>query len=211
MEPIAKPAARDGYKTRYDGAEMPISLISDLELAEDNLVVELVEKAKVLSNFLAQFKSGAFNDVQALIELAHEKHSATLGGKKGNITLYSYDQRYIVKRQIKDRKAFDVQLQAARALVEACAARWTEGARPEAKVIVDDAFQVDREGNISVDRVLGLLRLKIDDPEWQAAMKAIAEAYRTVGSSTYLQLFERGDSNGEWRAIPLALSDVRVE
>jgi hypothetical protein len=81
--------------------------------------------------------------------------------------------------------------------------RWSEGARPEIKVLINDAFQVDQAGNINTGRVLALRRLEIDDDEWQTAMRAINDALSVTGSKSYVRIYERvGDSD---RYLPISL------
>jgi hypothetical protein len=97
---------------------------------------------------------------------------------------------------------FDERLQVARQIIGGCLDRWAAGARPEIRVLVNDAFQVDKAGNISTTRVLGLRRLEITDPDWQEAMKAITESIQISGSKQYLRFYER-DEQGEYIQIPL--------
>lgn len=208
MEPTAQPAIPAGYKLTPDGAQMPIANIPDIELAEDSLVLELIAKGMAASKQLRDLKMGMLTDTQALVELAAEKYKVKLGGKQGNVTLYSYDQRYKVVRAVQKTISFDIRLQAARALIDACLQRWTEGARPELKTIINDAFQVDKQGNINTDRVLALRRLKIEDEDWLNAMQAISDAIRVTGSTSYIRLYERIDGTGGWRGIPLDLASV---
>jgi hypothetical protein len=75
-------------------------------------------------------------------------------------------------------------------------------------VLVQQAFQTDKEGNLNVGRILGLRRLEIGDPRWQEAMKAISESVQVIGTKQYVRLYERvGDSD---RYAPIALDMVAV-
>jgi hypothetical protein len=78
---------------------------------------------------LARFKAAAFGDIEAFIDLSAEQYQAQIGGKKGNLTLYSFDGRYRIQRANQDRITFDERLQAARVLIDECLTDWTEGAR----------------------------------------------------------------------------------
>ncbi|SPW34036.1 Protein of uncharacterised function (DUF3164) [Edwardsiella tarda] len=68
---------------------------------------------------------------------------------------------------------------------------WTEDSRPEIRALIDEAFQVDKEGEVSTGRILRLLRLDIEDSRWQSAMEAIKDAIKIVGSKQYIRVFER--------------------
>lgn len=131
-----------------------------------------------------------------------------MGGKKGNLTLYSFDGRYKVQRAIQDRIAFDERLQAARALIDECLADWTAEAGPELQAIVNQAFATDKEGQINTGRVLLLRRLDISDERWLRAMQAIGEAVQVVGSRSYIRIHERIGDSDQYQPISLDIAGV---
>ncbi|MDR0997179.1 MAG: DUF3164 family protein [Zoogloeaceae bacterium] len=192
-----------GYWQDSQGRLIPFSAIKPIDKARDELVREIVARAKAMSGQLAEFKTGVMTDIAAFVQLSAEEYGAKIGGKKGNVSLLSFDGRYMVKRAIAESLHFDERLQAAKALIDACLTSWTQGARPEIHVLINDAFKVDKEGNISTGRVLGLRKLSIDDERWQEAMQAIGDAVQVVDSKSYVRVYERiGDAEG-WTAIPL--------
>ena len=103
---------------------------------------------------------------------------------------------------VNDTLQFNEKLQVAKTLIDNCITRWSEGSRPEIKTLVDDAFQVDKQGNISTGRILGLRRLAIADPEWAEAMQAITDSMQVVSSKTYMRFYERQE-DGSYTQIPL--------
>ena len=130
------------------------------------------------------------------------------GGKKGNVTLMTFDGKQKVVLQMQDRIIFGEQLQAAKALIDQCVTRWSAGANDNIKVLVNDAFQVDKEGLINTGRVLGLLRLEIQDEDWKLAMKAIADSRQVADTKPYLRFYKRADVSGDWKAISLDMAAV---
>ena len=130
-------------------------------------------------------------DIEAFIEVSAEKYDAKLGGKKGNVTLYSYDGQYKIVRQVGDNLRFDERVNAAKALSEECLLEWTKEGCDEIKTIVASAFDVDKEGEVKVPKILALRRHEIDDPRWQRAMKAIADSLQIVGTKPYVRFYER--------------------
>ena len=148
------------------------------------------------------FKQRIRNDIYSFVELSAGQYGVKWGGKKGNITLNTYDGKYRLLVQMNDNITFDERLQVARELIGKCLERWSDGARPEIRVLVNDAFQVDKAGKISTTRVLGLRRLDIKDREWQKAMAAITESVQITGTKQYLRVYER-DANGEYQQLPL--------
>ncbi|WP_028536176.1 DUF3164 family protein [Paludibacterium yongneupense] len=197
-----------GYWQDAKGCLVPESMIRPIDRERDRLVAELVTKAREVSKVLADFKAQAFGDIGAFIDLSAEQYDAKVGGKKGNLTLYSYDGKYRVQRAIQERIAFDERLQAAKELIDECLHDWTEGARPEIQAIVNQAFDTDKEGQINTGRVLALRRLAITDERWQRAMAAIGEAVQVVGSKSYIRIYERIGETDQYQPIPLDIAGV---
>ena len=69
-------------------------------------------------------------------------------------------------------------------------------------MLINDAFQVDKAGNINTKRVLGLRRLDIQDERWQQAMQAISDSLQVAGSKEYLRIYLR-KGDGSYRQIKL--------
>ncbi|WP_249605049.1 DUF3164 family protein [Chromobacterium sp. IRSSSOUMB001] len=198
----------EGYWQDAKGHLVPVSLIRPIDQERDRLVKELVGRALPISDALAGFKKSAFDDVAAFTELSWEQYGVVVGGKKGNVTLHSFDGRYRLERAFQDRIAFDERLQAAKVLIDQCLHDWSEGAGPELQAIVNQAFAVDKKGKINTARILALRRLDIQDERWQRAMTAIGEALQVVGSSTYIRLYERIGKSEQYRMIPLDIAGV---
>lgn len=200
--PVIQPA---GYMKDASGRLVPVETVKPIDIERDKLVAEIVAKAKVLSNQIATFKGAAFGDIGAFVELSAEQYGTRVGGNKGNVTLMSFDGRFKVLRAISEHLRFDERLMAAKALIDECIHDWAQGSTPELQVLVNDAFNVDKQGNINTVRVLALRRLEIADERWQLAMKAISESIQVVGSKTYLRIYER-DAKGEYQPIALDVS-----
>ncbi|WP_160286858.1 DUF3164 family protein [Pseudomonas knackmussii] len=195
-----------GYRQDAQRRLVHESLIKPIDQARDKLVLEIVEKAQRLNAQLAEFKGSAFGDVAAFVELSAEEYGVKLGGKKGNVSLLSFDGRYMIKKAVQESVQFDERLQAARALIDECLLEWTEGARPEVVTLVNDAFRTDTKGEIRTARVLALRRLEIVDERWQRAMKAIGEACQVVGSKDYIRVYERVGDTDQFKAISLDIA-----
>ncbi|MDR3324325.1 MAG: DUF3164 family protein [Zoogloeaceae bacterium] len=199
-----------GYRQDAAGRLIPVETIKPIDLARDELVQEIVAAARVLNGQMAAFKARTFADIAAFVQLSAEQYQAKLGGKKGNVTLFSFDGKYKIQRAIAEYIVFDERLQAAKALIDECITDWTQGSRPELHVLVNDAFQVDKEGNINTGRVLGLRRLEISDSRWREAMRAIGEAVQVVGSKSYVRVYERVGDSDEYKPIALDVAGVAV-
>lgn len=197
----------EGYRRDAQGRLWPENQIRPIDRARDELVQELVQRAMPLRELLIDYRAQAFADIAAFVELSAEQYGARIGGNKGNVTLLSFDGQYKIVRAIAEQMVFDERLQAAKELIDECLREWTDGARAEIAMLVQDAFRVDGTGNIRTGSVLGLRRLQIEDERWQTAMQAIGEAVQVVGSKTYLRLYER-DANGQYQPISLDIASV---
>lgn len=205
MKPQEIPA---GYKRDAQGRLWQEGNIKPIDLARDTLVIELVEKAKAEREQLIKFKAEMFGDIEAFVEMSAEEYGVSLGGKKGNVTLLSFDGRYKVVRAIQESLSFDERLQAAKALIDECLRDWSQGARPELLTLVNDAFRVDQKGEIRTARVLALRRMDIEDSRWLQAMQAIADACQVIGSKAYVRFYERVGDSDQYKAISLDIAGV---
>lgn len=197
-----------GFRKNAQGHLVPESTIKPIDLARDGLVQELILAAKAQTEQLREFKTRIFGDVAAFVTLSAEQYETQIGGKKGNITLMSFDGRYKINVATAESITFDERLQAAKALIDECIHEWSKDSGPEIKVLVQQAFDTDKEGNISTGRVLGLRRLNITDERWKRAMQAIGESVQVVGTKQYARFYERVGETNEWKPIPLDVAAV---
>lgn len=198
----------DGYKKNAMGHLVPVEQIQPIDLARDELVMEKAAKIKFAQEQLRQLKAEIMGDISAFVSLAAEKYDAQVGGQKGNVTLMSFDGRFKLRRQISENLSFDERLQAAKALIDECIREWTQGSRTELQALINDAFQVDKEGRINTGRILGLRRLNIDDDRWHRAMEAISDSLQVTGTTAYFRLYERVGNGDRYVSVPLDMASV---
>lgn len=195
----------EGFMENAQGHQVPLAQVKEIDKLRHDLVMEKVAKFKIARTLLADLKAEIMADVGAFIALSAEKYEVKIGGNKGNVTLLSYDGKYKLVRQMAEDITFGEQLQAAKALIDECLRDWTQGARSELRALVDQAFQVDKEGNLSTTRILGLRRLEISDGRWLRAMQAIGDSIQVTGTKPYVRVYERGE-NGAYAAVPLDIA-----
>lgn len=200
-----------GYMQDIQGRLTPIELIKDIDIARNDLVQELVAHARRTQASLADFKYRALGDIQAFVELSAERYGAKLGGKKGNVTLTSFDGRYKVQRSINETISFDERLQAAKALIDECIHEWVKDSRSEIRALIEGAFQTNKQGDISTSRVLGLKSLNITDQKWQQAMTAITDSIQVNGLTTYVRVYERVGESDQWQPISLDIASLKPQ
>lgn len=195
----------EGYMENAQGHQVPLEQVKEIDKLRHELVMEKVAKFKLMRTALTDLKAEIMADMGAFIALSAEKYEVKIGGNKGNVSLLSYDGKYKLVRQMAEDITFGEQLQAAKALIDECLRDWTQGARSELRALVDQAFQVDKEGNLSTTRILGLRRLEITDGRWLRAMQAIGDSIQVTGTKPYVRVYERGES-GAYSAVPLDIA-----
>ena len=196
----------DGFMEASDGSLVPLSKIKAQHLLEDEMVRRLAQGAMSLNEALAAFKQAALEQAGSFMDLLAQQYDTRRGGKEGNVTFRTFDGRLEMQVSVAKSLSFGPELQQAKHLIDGCIERWSEGANDNIRVLVNDAFQVNKQGRIDTQRVLGLRRLSIDDADWRRAMDAIADALRVHSTKTYLRFYAVDPGTGAKRAIPLDLA-----
>jgi hypothetical protein len=192
----------DGYMIDTQGRLIPESQIKKIDLERDKLVKDIVAEAKIEAEALAKFKDKTMRKIEVFVARSAKEFKVKMGGKKGNITLLSYDGAYKIIRSVNEFLTFDERLQVAKALIDECIQEWSDGSRDEIKVLINDAFAVNKQGKIDRNRILGLRRLNIKHPKWRKAMDAITESITVTNTKEYIRVYER-QQDGTY--LPLSL------
>lgn len=196
------------YRQDARGAFVPEESIGQIDLLIDGEVRRIMDFARDLSAQIGRFRGHTFDDIGALLALVDEKYGAKIGGKKGNITLTSFDGLQKVQVQVQDQLDFGPELQSAKKLVDECLMDWAAEARTEIRALVTRAFQVDKEGRINRAEIFMLLRVAIEDERWTRAMDAVRDSIRIIGSKTYVRFFERDSADAAWRPVTIDLANA---
>lgn len=199
----------EGFMENASGDLVRIENVKAEHLEEDALVKEIAAAAETLNARLAEFKASAMGDIAAFLDLLAEKYDAPRRSRKGNHTLTTFDGRLRVRVQVSEHQVFGPELEAAKELIDQCILRWGENADPRIQTLVGDAFKVNKQGKVDMNRILGLRRLDMgDDADWAKAMEAIGDSLRTVGSKTYLRIYRADPKTGDETPISLDLANV---
>lgn len=197
----------DGQEYMRDSAGrlVPIATVRASDLLEDQTVRKIIAFADDLSARIVRFRGHTFDDVGAYLDILAEKYGAQRGGKKGNVQLTSFDGTLKVTIQVQDQIAFGPELQIAKSLIDTIIVKEAAGATDTIRALVEHAFQVDKEGRINRAALFQLRRLSIDDPDWRAAMEALGDAIRVIGSKEYVRFYRRVPA-GKWEPISIDLA-----
>lgn len=204
----AETADPPAYYEDAQGRMIPARLVKPADLLEDGLVRQLVDRAESLSATLAAFKVGVFDEVDAFRAILVDQYDAKRGGKKGNLTFTSFDGKLKVQVAVADHLTFGPGLQVAKDLIDECIGEWGKDANDNIRVLVDHAFRVDKQGQVSRESIFALRRVSIDDPRWKRAMEAIADSIRIDGTKTYVRFYRRDKAESPWRSVTLDLANA---
>lgn len=203
----AQTASTTPMRQNAQGHWVPENLIAPADKLRDEVVMAIIAAAHEERSRLAVFKINAMQQIADFVDLSAEQYGVAWGGTKGNVTLLSFDGRYKLIRAVGEHRKFDERIQAAKALIDQCIERWSDGASSEIRALVDHAFRVSKSGHIDVNQVLSLRQLNIDDPDWLLAMQAAVDAIQVTGTSQYLRLYER---DGQGRYIQMSLDLAKL-
>jgi len=194
------------YMQDAKGRLIPKAMVKPQDQLRDQTVKIIVDRFKKSQDVLKNCKVKSMQDISELEEIVAEKYQAKLGGKKGNLTLYSFDGQYKVVRSFADRIVFNEAAKSAEALFKECVLEWGNGADPKLVTLVNYAFETDKQGNLSASKIYGLLRLNIQDEKWQRAKQAIMDSMNVAYSKGYIRVYERIGDTEMYKAIPLDIA-----
>jgi len=195
------------YMKDERGRLNPVAAIEPVDLLRDETVTDIAAKVLRLNALMKSEKEALFSLAYDFLELSANEYETVYGGKKGNVSLQSYDGKYKFQIAMQDKTVFDERLQIAKNLIDECISEWSTGSAVEIKALVNDAFQVDKEGKVSTYRVMGLKRHNFDHPKWLKAMQAIQDATQVTSTKEYMRVYQR-DEHDKYIQIPLDFSKV---
>ncbi|TCU35425.1 DUF3164 family protein [Rhizobium azibense] len=196
------------YMTDAKGSFVPVEQVKAEHRLEDEVVRKIIVFAEELSAQIARFRGHTMTDLGDFDALIAQEYNAKIGGAKGNRTYQTFDGLMKVQVQVSDFIDFGPQLQVAKKLLDECLMEWSADSRPEIRAVITKAFNTEKEGQVNRSEIFMLLRLDIDDPRWQDAMRAIREAMRVTGSKEYVRFYRRPTIDDSWRAVTIDLARV---
>ena len=161
-----------------------------------------------LSAQMWRFREYTMRDISLYCDRLIKQYGVQPRGKKGNVTLTSFDGCLRVTLSIADVIEAGPEIQAAQALIEDCIEQWSANAQINLRALVSQAFRRDDCGRLSVAQLLNLKRIEIDDPRWRQAQRAIGDALRPSGRAEYVRLYSRAKSTDKWKQLPMHLANV---
>ena len=188
--------------TDAQGREYPVKVLQPEIVQKDAVVKKAMEIALKLHERLVEDKQKLFK----LIEEYLNKEASSYNLEwKGNALLLTFDEKYRIEMRLREKIQFGIELQLDKQKIDECIKAWTEGSNENLKAIVNEAFQVDKRGQIARYRILNLRRYNIQDPIWKEAMELIDKAIYITSTKQYISFSER-DEAGDYHKVVLNFS-----
>ncbi len=187
------------------GDAIPVKYIDPIEKKRDQLVESLILKAQKLNKQIIKFKKDSLAEIEKYIRDTEKKYGIKVQTKEGNKILSSFSNTEKIMVKVNKCMDFDDRLALAKALIDECIKRWSKGSDDKIKLLIEDAFRVDKQGNIDKERILSLRKIKIKSKDWQKAMEIIADSIRVVGKRTYIIFMTKNDKE-IWESIALDIA-----
>lgn len=185
-----------------EGYEVPKNYVPKDDQDRDALVTKIIDDVIALNKQISEFRVDVFRVVDNhLNKVAHQYGEEW----RGNAWIYDFSKERMIEVKVNKKLAFDERLQLAKQKIDNYIKGLVKMSGKEIVMLINKAFNVDKRGNVDVQQILGLRSLKIDHPEWLAAMKLIDEATQVESTKKYLT-FKAKNEDGEWETISLNFS-----
>ena len=186
-----------------DGAYVLLDRIREIDKLRDELVEQLCAEAETLGGKVSEFKDRAQSEVFSFADISADEHGVKVRGRKGGFSIMSYDGLRKIVVDNDTLISVNEKVTIAREAVFACVRRWSDGANQNLVEIVRRAFETDKQGHLSLARLLSLRSYRIDDPEWEAAMEALSQGLSAFGTKTYLRYYKRPTTAAKFTQVAL--------
>ncbi|MCP3923021.1 MAG: DUF3164 family protein [Desulfobacterales bacterium] len=200
-------AEKDKEGRWIDGSGNPIppKYIDGIDKKRDQLVVRSIKNALKLNERITTFKAKVFDDIESFLNYIEERYNVSERTKGGNKIYTDFSNTIKVEVKVTKHISFDERLSLAKSIIDECIKRWSETSHDNIRVLIEQAFIVDKKGNLDKDRILGLRKIKIKDKDWVKAMGIISDSIKIDGSKTYIQFYHK-DKSDNWETIPIDIA-----
>lgn len=188
----------NGYWEAANGYLIPIAKITEADKARNNVVTSLCADAKTAFKSLNSFKESALDAVEEFVSISANNFDTHLGGKKGNVTLVSFDGRLKVIRSMQEVYGFDEHIDEAISSLKEIVNSWSAD-NDHLRDIVLTVCSRDENGNLNAANLIGLANLEIHEDNWITAMNSVLNSVK-IDVKPSIRFYER-DAANEYQPI----------
>lgn len=183
--------------------------LKPLERLKEQFVESMLTKVAQINELLRASKIEINEEIEAYLKLTSEEYGVKYRTRRGNYSITNLSGTKKINVVVADNIVFDERLSLAKQQIDDCIVSWADSnTSSNLRKIVDHAFQIDKTGNVSKDRILGLRRVDINDTEWLKAMNLIADSIKVVGSKSYVRFYKKDDIDSDFTQISLDFASV---
>lgn len=188
-----------------NGNDVPLKYISKYDKAKDKAVRRILVRFTKTRAVLEQVVADTIAELQAL---AQTKESL---GAKGNFSARSFDGLIQVSIRQQYNILLDERVVRARELMLGYVSGVLSkvgGADAEAlRLIVAEAFKANAQGFLPTGKIMSLLRMEIDNPDWHEAKRILQDSIKPQKGKRYLVCETRPGTQHDFTAIRLDIAD----
>jgi len=195
---------KDRTLTDAQGREISVKVLNQDILDREAAVSKAMERALKLHEHIIKEKHSIIKIVEDYLNDVARKNNVEW---KGNALLLTFDEKYKIEIRYREKIQFGIELQLAKQKMDECIKAWSENSNDNLKAIINEAFQVDKRGQLARYRIFALRRYKIKDPIWKEAMELIDKAITVTSTKQYISFSVR-DEAGSYNKVVLNFSSL---
>ncbi|MDD2636895.1 MAG: DUF3164 family protein [Bacteroidales bacterium] len=201
MSKASKPI-KERTLTDAQGREIPVKVLHTEIVEKDAAVKKALDCALKLQERILTDKQKLICIVEKYLNDAARRNGLEW---KGNALLFTFDEKYKIEMRFREKIQFGIELQLAKQKIDECIKAWSVDSNDNLKAIINEAFQVDKRGQLARYRIFALRRYKIKDPTWKEAMELIDKAILVTSTKQYISFAVR-DEAGNYNKVVLNFS-----
>ena len=201
MSKASKPV-KERTLTDAQGREFPVKVLHTEIVEKDAAVKKAMDCAIKLQERIISDKQKLIQTIEKYLNDAARRNGLEW---KGNALLFTFDEKYKIEMRFREKIQFGIELQLAKQKIDECIKAWSVDSNDNLKAIINEAFQVDKRGQLARYRIFALRRYKIKDPTWKEAMELIDKAILVTSTKQYISFAVR-DEAGNYNKVVLNFS-----
>lgn len=191
-----------------NGKYIPKRNIEDKAIRRDAMVEDVISRMDDLSARMSKEKLLIFNKAIKYVDYLKRKYKVEDKSVDGNLVLSNYANTAKVELKLNKMIVFDEGLNVAKTKIDQLLIKWSKKSNVNLRAIINEAFNVDKKGQVNRYMILGLLNLKINNKDWNDAMELIRKSMQVDGTRQYITLKKRQDKDSKWQSINLNFSSL---
>jgi len=195
-------APKERTLTDAQGREISVKVLNQDIIEREAAINKAMDSALKLQERIIADKQKIISIVEDYLSEAARRNGLEW---KGNALLISFNEKYRIEIRYREKIQFGIELQLAKQKIDECIKAWSADSNDNLKAIVNDAFQLDKHGQLARYRIFALRRFKIKDPVWKEAMELIDKAILVTSTKQYISFAVR-DEAGNYNKIVLNFS-----